>query len=326
MYNLGYIVLCILCASHIADGRRHARHTARTTLSPQSLLHHNNNVYDNDVIITAPSLLSIESEIKNKRSKVDRTMEGRQQLQIQVEEAWSPTAKWQWADTDAQGVAPMKREGHTAVSLDGMLIVFGGCYLDKQCFNDVHVFFANKKLWVPVKTMGQPPAEREGHTSTMVGDRMFVYGGSSQLGYLDDAYVLKTSLSGLTGEELVMAWGRPDVGSMVSSSENLPAGREGHTGTLVGSRIFYFGGYTERGFTNELLILDTSSMSWEQPHVSSLKPPAREGHSSSLYNDRMYVWGGFTDGGCLNDLWILDVGTVAWEVRVTAALGWREHL
>jgi hypothetical protein len=165
---------------------------------------HSNNVHNEDEI-TSSSLISIET---NKVNKVNRaTMD--QQLQIQVEEAWSPTAKWQWADTGAQGIAPMKREGHTAVSLDGMLIVFGGCYLDKQCFNDVHVFFADKKLWVPVQTVGQPPAEREGHTATMVGDRMFVYGGSSQLGYLDDAYVLKTSLSGSTGEELVMAWGRP---------------------------------------------------------------------------------------------------------------------
>ena len=94
-----------------------------------------------------------------------------------------------------------------------------------------------------------------------------------------------------------------------------PSGREGHSATLVDSRIFYIGGYTEKGFTNELLVLDTASMSWEKPHVSSLKPPAREGHSANLYNDRIYLWGGFTDGGCLQDLWILDVNMLAWEVR-----------
>jgi hypothetical protein len=243
--------------------------------------------------------------------KTDRSLLNEEKMQVTIEEVWAPTSKWRWAASNADGVAPMKREGHSAVSLDGMLIVFGGCYLDKQCFNDVHVYFTNKQLWVPVKTVGLPPTEREGHTATVVGDRMVVYGGSSQLGYLGDVYVLKTSLSTESGEELVMAWGRPDVGTSITT----PPGREGHSETLVDSRIFYIGGYTEKGFTNELLVLDTASMSWEEPHVSSLKPPAREGHSANLYNERIYIWGGFTDGGCLQDLWILDVNTLAWEVR-----------
>ena len=133
-------------------------------------------------------------------------------MQVTIEEAWSPTAKWHWSDSNSKGIPPMKREGHSAVALDNMLIVFGGCYLDKQCFNDVNVYFTNKNVWVPVKTVGLPPTEREGHTATIVGDRMVVYGGSSQLGYLGDVYILKTSLSVGSGEELIMAWGRPDVG------------------------------------------------------------------------------------------------------------------
>ena len=280
--------------------------TTATRLSPTSPTLHPTTT------TTTTSLLTL-----NTRSTTDldrsQTQRSTLEAQLTVEQAWSPAVKWQWTDPRSKGMAPVKREGHTSVALDNMLVVFGGCYLDKQCFNDVHVYFSNKQLWVPVKTVGLPPAEREGHTATMVGDHMFVYGGSSQLGYLGDVFVLKTSLSSVgSGEELTMAWGRPD---MSLGMEDAPPGREGHTATLVDARIFYIGGYTEKGFTNELMVLDTALMSWEQPRVSSLKPPPREGHSADLYNERIYVWGGFTDGGCLQDLWILDTNTLAWEVR-----------
>eukprot|EP00946_MAST-07B_sp_MAST-7B-sp1_P005012 g5012.t1 len=228
---------------------------------------------------------------------------------------WSPSSKYRWAASDARGAPPMKREGHTTVALSdaSALLVFGGCYLDKQCFADVHAYYVARKLWVSVRTTGLPPTEREGHTATMVGNLMYVYGGSSQLGYLDDVFVLDTALQKGSGEEVVMAWGRPDIGS-ASGTTPIPRGREGHSATLVDSRIFFFAGYTETGFTNELLVLDTVTMAWQQPHVSSLKPPAREGHSATLYDGRIYVWGGFTNGGCLQDLWILDTETLAWEV------------
>ena len=69
-----------------------------------------------------------------------------------------------------------------------------------------------------------PPLEREGHTSTMVGPLMYVYGGSSEVGYLDDVYALNVNpgLPG-SGEELPMAWGHIDV------SGPQPVGREGHS-------------------------------------------------------------------------------------------------
>jgi hypothetical protein len=228
---------------------------------------------------------------------------------------WAASSKYRWAFSGARGAPPMKREGHSVVTLPdaSALLVFGGCYLDKQCFADVHAYYATRQLWVPVRTTGLPPTEREGHTATMVGALMYIYGGSSQLGYLDDVFVLDTAVAQGAGEEVAMAWGRPDIAS-ASLTAPSPLGREGHTATLVDARIFYFGGYTERGFTNELLVLDTVTMAWQKPHVGTLKPPGREGHSATLYDGRIYVWGGFTDGGCLQDLWILDTETLAWEV------------
>ena len=158
-----------------------------------------------------------------------------------------------------------------------------------------------------------PPLEREGHTSTMVGPLMYVYGGSSEVGYLDDVYALNVNpgLPG-SGEELPMAWGHIDV------SGPQPVGREGHSAVQLGARILYFGGYTEKGFSNEVVVLDTAMKAWETPAIAGVKPSGREGHTAILYNNRMFIFGGFTNGGCLNDLYILDIKTMSWELGITS--------
>jgi N-acetylneuraminic acid mutarotase len=220
---------------------------------------------------------------------------------------------YRWDKIRYKGAPPAKREGHTSVAVEDYIITFGGCYLDKRCFNDLHVFNTHTEDWVQPKVDGMAPIEREGHTATMVGQLMYVYGGSSQVGYLDDVYALNVNpgVPG-SGEELPMAWGHIDV------SGEQPAGREGHSAVQYGNRIIYFGGYTEKGFSNEVLVLDTALNSWQIPSVGGVKPSGREGHTALLYKDRMYVFGGFTNGGCLNDLYILDLKTMTWEVGVTS--------
>ena len=225
------------------------------------------------------------------------------------------TTGYRWDKIKYKGAAPAKREGHTSVAVEDYIITFGGCYLDKRCFNDLHVFNTRTNDWVQPKVDGLPPIEREGHTATMVGQLMYVYGGSSEVGYLDDVYVLNVNPGTPgSGEELPMSWGHIDVSGVE------PIGREGHSAVQYGSRIIYFGGYTEKGFTNELLILDTTTNAWQIPAVSGVKPAGREGHTALVYNNRMYVFGGFTNGGCLNDLYILDLKTMSWEIGITSGI------
>ena len=35
---------------------------------------------------------------------------------------------------------PDERRGHTSIVLGNELLMFGGCYLDQKCFNDLHSF------------------------------------------------------------------------------------------------------------------------------------------------------------------------------------------
>ena len=155
-----------------------------------------------------------------------------------------------WRKVETRGIVPSAREGHSMVAVEDFMLLFGGCYLDKKCFNDVHVYFPLASRWVRPIIDGVPPAEREGHTATVVGTVMYVYGGSSELGYLRDVFSLNLASNGDSrGEEMHFQWGYPEI------SGETPAARDGHVATLFGQRIYYFGGYTEQGYSNQLVVL-----------------------------------------------------------------------
>ena len=55
---------------------------------------------------------------------------------------------WSWtAPSKLTGVAPTPRGGHSATAVEDLLVVFGGCFLDKICFNDVTAFDTTHNQW-----------------------------------------------------------------------------------------------------------------------------------------------------------------------------------
>ena len=227
--------------------------------------------------------------------------------------------KWTWNEVESRGIIPNAREGHSMTAIEDFLLLFGGCYLDKQCFNDIHIYTPSTRRWTQPFVEGHAPSEREGHTATLVGAIVYIFGGSSQLGYLRDVAYLNLQPSGhkndQQGDELSLQWGFPDIGGIA------PAAREGHSASLYGTRIYYFGGYTDAGYSNELVVLDTDVMAWEHPSVGGLKPTAREGHVVIAQRGRMMVQGGFTNGGCLADAWVFDRVTNTWEKANAKGVG-----
>jgi len=212
---------------------------------------------------------------------------------------------WHWKPVETGGLRPTPREGHTSVAVEEYLVVFGGCFLDRECFGDVRVLDTVEDRWFAPVVSGVGPTPREGHSATLVADNIYVFGGSSEQGYMNDLYVLAVGEQS-AGEQMRMAWGTVDV------SGRAPSPREGHSATAVNERIFVFGGFTEEGYSNDLYVLNVALMAWEKPPVAGTAPSGREGHAATLFKDRIIVFGGFMDGGCLNDVAVLDTGTQTW--------------
>jgi hypothetical protein len=201
-----------------------------------------------------------------------------------------------------------------------MLVSFGGCAQDRErCFNDVGLLDTRPRprRWRKPIVYGRAPAARGGHTATLVGEHMYVFGGAGAGGRpMNDVAVLDLQprlLSGASGVAPRMAWGRPAL------TGALPARREGHSATLLGgSRIFVFGGFSEGRLLNDVAVLATGLLAWQRPDVSGEPPSPREGHVAAAAGDLglIAVFGGFggagAERGALADLVVLDTRTMAW--------------
>ena len=79
------------------------------------------------------------------------------------------------------------------------IYVFGGTWTDDDdstiYMNDLHVLDVTCFAWSRPAWCGTAPIEREGHTASVVGDRVYVFGGTwvdddSNSVYLNDLHVL----------------------------------------------------------------------------------------------------------------------------------------
>lgn len=133
---------------------------------------------------------------------------------------------------------PAARWGHSAVALDGKLILFGGSNTT-HCFNDtwsMELNVENDKLvatWTLLldgDKLPAPPA-RAGQTASLVGTSLYIFGGCHISEVFNDVW--KLDLRPASGE---LRWER------IIASGTPPAPRVGHAAVVLGDRIILCGG------------------------------------------------------------------------------------
>ncbi len=179
------------------------------------------------------------------------------------------------------------------------MIVFGG-YDGKERLNDTWIFdtgtssppplasrmcgqnylilwfsCTDSLRWTRASIVDDNLIGRSGHTATLVGSFIFVFGGrDNQRHYLSDLHVL--DIGRLFCAQLCVDAKKPLIffsfeESMIWSMPNAlgegPTGRAWHSATLVGSKIIYFGGigYNSNGQTqifDDVFVLDTGMKSF----------------------------------------------------------------
>lgn len=92
-------------------------------------------------------------------------------------------------------------------------------------------------------------------------------------------------------------------------ADSFPESRCSHTATVVGSKIFVFGGSRDGKLLNDVQLFDTASGRWTIPRVLGTPPAPRSNHSAVLLNgERILVFGGNCDMP-QDNLWFLEVDT-----------------
>lgn len=120
-----------------------------------------------------------------------------------LEDLWIfNTDSFMWLQPRTAGFPPCARYGHSiTLTLDGRLLIFGGCYLKStnfthsvtsgnsanassisakipQYLNDIYQLDINKMIWTHPQTHGARPTGRYGHSATLLKhNRIAVFGG-----------------------------------------------------------------------------------------------------------------------------------------------------
>eukprot|EP01121_Diplochlamys_sp_Union-15-3_P019148 TRINITY_DN7140_c0_g1_i1.p1 TRINITY_DN7140_c0_g1~~TRINITY_DN7140_c0_g1_i1.p1 ORF type:complete len:340 (+),score=62.28 TRINITY_DN7140_c0_g1_i1:42-1061(+) len=177
-----------------------------------------------------------------------------------------------------------------------------------------------KKLqWKLLNSTGPKP--REGHIVVAVNNTIFIFGGSQESESTEPIQINDLWAYTIEGNH----WNK------ILTTGSVPSPRTGSTASVVGKNIYLFGGLViEKGWVNELYVLDTESMVWTKPDIEGNGPSGRDKSSSVAINSKVYIFGGFgsaipqitgdaftllstTEFVWFNDIYILNTDSMKWE-------------
>lgn len=218
----------------------------------------------------------------------------------------------QWTERlKTHGSVPTKRFKHTCTVVGKHLIFIGGQETDTKRFNDIVYYDTDSKTFSQPAIRGDRVPNFSRHTSTLVGNRIFVFGGF-------DGHGTNFHLS--IFDPYARMW------TNVPNSQlrgTLPVSRTNHASAAVGKKMYIFGGNNnnEAGMyqvLDDLSVLDTETMTWSRARTTGDVPCARSGHTLTAIGNKLYLFGGGvwneSEGWVhkFNDLHVLNTETLQW--------------
>ena len=221
-----------------------------------------------------------------------------------ITNAWTPLAP-----------APIEaRHGHTAVFLEGRMVVWGGAALSGGALGDGASYDPVANTWAALPV--PPLAPRLGHRAVATTDRMLVWGGSSEAAeggrYFSDGAVYDPAANG---------WS-----AMAAPPASLEP-RDNAAGVWTGDQLVVWGGYGRSDtctpcFYGDGATYDLASDSWSPVAPSPLS--GRGGHRAVWTGRDMLIWGGF-DSAVQGDGALYNPFDDAWVRMAPGPLPARQH-
>ncbi|KAM3345443.1 tRNA wybutosine-synthesizing protein 2/3/4 [Capsicum galapagoense] len=191
--------------------------------------------------------------------------------------------------------------GHSASSVDNKkVLIFGGFGgIGRHARRHDILLLDVESGRLEVIDVLDAPCPRVGHTSSVIGNSMYVIGGRADpSNILNDVWIFNVTKKD---------WRLLEC----SGSPFLP--RHRHAAAAVGSRIYVFGGIRNDMIYSSLYALDTQNFEWSEVQVQGDSPCARHSHSMAAYGTQIFVFGGYDGHKALGDLYSFDVKTCIWK-------------
>jgi len=200
--------------------------------------------------------------------------------------------------------------------IDGKIWIFGGrgkhrvddSWLSDTrlaYLSDLYCYDPNLNEWLKYEPRGIGPSGRALHTATVVGRKMYIFGGANSSGHRRDT----SGFCDLYELDIdTMTW------SECETQNTPPPPCYGHSATYLGNhQILFFGG---KGYNvhNSIHILDLKTMAWKEYAFGGNVLSSRWGHSATLHNNTVLLYGGRCNEGYFNSIEIIEPVTQLFEV------------
>ena len=233
---------------------------------------------------------------------------------------------------------------------DGSLFVFGGFQSSTARLNDSWRFNPDRSEWSTGATPHAAPAA-EGENFTAARARRAGGGSGSAVpagpppkiaefgeeekkgGEKKEKESAVQNVGTITpgsGSNFLESFGVELADPTVADHNPLaPSPRGAHTATLIGERLYIFGGYGGSGYGrrdfNDLHALDAPSCAWvavgsEESPVTGAPPEPRSGHCAVAIKHSLLVYGGWSGTNTYADAFLFDTQTCAWSACEAAKL------
>jgi len=198
-----------------------------------------------------------------------------------------------WFSPSTTGPGPSARASHAALLIGESLLIHGGFCMDsaeiaskdtsgdllKACYlNDIRVLELNRMQWSRLRTHGQPPTGRFGHTMVLSEDDAVIFGG----------------WSGTTKEAA--------LGVMFSLRDKMKGDAQSGSNN---------GGENGSQTCSYCMTLRTSDMNWVRNKYNGLPASQRYGHTTTAIGPHLIIIGGWDGGKPLADVVVLRDRSVA---------------
>ncbi|CAI9102179.1 OLC1v1000405C3 [Oldenlandia corymbosa var. corymbosa] len=229
-------------------------------------------------------------------------------LQVLDLKSWAWTRIEVKAGGDASAVTATPCAGHSLIAWEGnKLLSVGGHTKDPSESMQVKVFDLQTCSWSILKTYGKPPVSRGGHSVTVVGTSLVIFGGQdAKRSLLNDLHILDLE---------TMTWDEIDTLGVP------PSPRSDHAAAVHAERyLLIFGGGSHATCFNDLHVLDLQTMEWSRPTQQGEIPSARAGHAGVTVGENWFIVGGGDNKTGVSQTVVLNMSTLLWSV-VTSVQG-----
>ncbi|KAK8769789.1 hypothetical protein V5799_013748 [Amblyomma americanum] len=194
-----------------------------------------------------------------------------------------------WSRRRAYGQVPGPRDGHSACVVGQRMYIFGGFEDLSDRFSQAVYFLDLKSMkWQYVRTKGQPPQWRDFHTASVIGRRMYVWGGrgDAQGPYHSQNEVYFNNIAFL--DTVSAYWVYPHVDG------DLPEARRSHSAFVHDGQLYIFGGYNglQKTHFGDLHKYDPETSRWSLVKTQRECPCARRRQCCCIVGGRLFLFGG----------------------------------